>query len=239
MLPCALLPAGPAAPQTAADTHYALLGVRAGASGAEIRRAYLARLVTAHPDKGGNPETFHRLKAAFEVLSDPAERLIYDERLEWELGLDGGSSGGIIGSAHPSASCRRHGGVTVVVHGQTQGERPQQPSAAQHAACKGQGPGCSSELRHATEAILALQAGGDAAGAPALAAAHVARARLHAAAGQLHHALFDAEEALRLEPGSAEALVLAEELGAAAAGAGVADGARQAAGSSSDDDDPF
>lgn len=32
-----------------------------------------------HPDKGGNAERFSRVQAAFETLSDPRKRAVYDE----------------------------------------------------------------------------------------------------------------------------------------------------------------
>lgn len=227
---CAAPAAGaPPTPQAAPGSHYQLLGVPPEASTADIRRAYRRRLVETHPDKGGDPAAFQALQAAFAVLADPQERLVYDERLERAAG--GGASA-----------------VTAVVHGQTQGrapEREQWPGGTpQRGACAGQPPGSCSELQAATAAIRELQGSGGGSGrGPALAAAHLRRAALHQAAGALHHALFDAEEALRVQSDCGEAAALVGALLAAAAAAGSeqpAGAAAGAAGSSSDDDgDPF
>ncbi|KAL4430338.1 hypothetical protein ABPG77_002144 [Micractinium sp. CCAP 211/92] len=155
-----------------------------GASAAEVRQAYRKALITAHPDKGGPRERFEQLQAAFAVLSDPVERLIYDEN----------------------------------------------------------------RLAAATDAIKALlqQLGTSQRGSPAavsLGEAYASRAQLRKAAGQLHHALFDAEEALRLHPGLDIAAELRRELTAAIHVAEASDtGGRQThsegSRSSGSDDEP-
>lgn len=209
--PCAALLAGtPTVTRPAYCSHYMLLGVQRSASPAEIRRAYLRRLVTVHPDKGGDPAAFQALQAAFSVLSDREQRLVYNERLERE-----GTSGSSRSSGADGTGGRM---AAAVVHGQTQGslqQDVQQPCAApQRAACAGQPARGSTEMQDATAAIRGLQASGS--GASQLAAAHLRRAQLHQAAGALHHALFDAEEALRVQPKSDEAAELVAELLAAA-----------------------
>lgn len=200
------------------DSHYALLGVERGASAADVRRAYRRALVTAHPDKGGPRERFERLQAAFAVLSDPAERLIYDERLDRERGAGGhGSSRGIEVAAAAGARVQRAtAGVTAVVHGQAQGASQQALQPLQPPQRRQQAASCNSQLAAATAAIQELlQAGAAQPTSPAavpLAVAYAARAELRRAAGQLHHALFDAEEALRLHPGLGSAASLRGEL---------------------------
>jgi len=63
-------------------THYEVLGVRPDASGAEIRRAYLAAARVAHPDTAtGSEERMRDLNAAFGVLSDAGRRAAYDRTL--------------------------------------------------------------------------------------------------------------------------------------------------------------
>ena len=55
---------------------YDVLGVARTASEAELKRAYFA-LVRAHPPER-DPETFKRIRAAYERLRDPAGRLEVD-----------------------------------------------------------------------------------------------------------------------------------------------------------------
>lgn len=172
--------------------------------------------MAAHPDKGGDPEQFRQLKDAYAQLSDPTERLIYDEKLERMHGSSGGETAAGVAGAGPAgqAWCRRAGGVTAVVHGQTQGAPPQDPGVPQAAAAcpaaavgvGGRGGSELSGLQQATAAIQQLLAAS--ASAAQLAQAHLRRAEAHRAAGQLHHALFDAEEALLLQPHLPQAAAL-------------------------------
>ena len=58
-----------------------------------------------HPDKGGDPEKFKEVTAAYEVLSDPEKRQIYDTY--GEDGLKDGGGGGGGAEAHRSTSSNR------------------------------------------------------------------------------------------------------------------------------------
>lgn len=58
--------------------YYELLGVARDASPAQIRAAYRARAKVMHPDTGGTPATFRRLREAYETLLDPRRRAGYD-----------------------------------------------------------------------------------------------------------------------------------------------------------------
>jgi len=53
------------------DPHadFRLLGVAPGAPRAEIRRAFLAKAKTAHPDQGGTAEAFRQLMEAYHRLT--------------------------------------------------------------------------------------------------------------------------------------------------------------------------
>ncbi len=59
--------------------HYHVLGINSNASAAEIKSAYRALVKKHHPDTGGDEEFILALNAAWEVLSDPEQRLAYDK----------------------------------------------------------------------------------------------------------------------------------------------------------------
>jgi curved DNA-binding protein CbpA len=59
-------------------SHYETLGVKTDASPIEIKRAYRSRAKQSHPDKGGKQSDFEPIVKAYEVLSDPERRLLYD-----------------------------------------------------------------------------------------------------------------------------------------------------------------
>ena len=64
--------------------HYDTLGVTLQSSDAEIKRAYRKLAVLLHPDKNPLPEAeaaFKEVNAAYEVLSDPIARGLYNQLL--------------------------------------------------------------------------------------------------------------------------------------------------------------
>ncbi|KAI9837283.1 MAG: hypothetical protein M1819_000357 [Sarea resinae] len=67
---------------TSSHDFYALLGVTSTTPESDIRRAYRKTALKYHPDKNAdNPaavETFHLLQIAYDVLSDPAAKVAYD-----------------------------------------------------------------------------------------------------------------------------------------------------------------
>lgn len=67
--------------------HYAALEVTPQATHREIRAAYRRLARATHPDgNDGDPaleRRFKRIARAYQVLSDPARRRAYDERLTW------------------------------------------------------------------------------------------------------------------------------------------------------------
>ena len=81
--------------------YYGVLGVQKSASDADIKKAYRKLALKYHPDKNKAPEAeekFKEVAEAFEVLSDPEKRQVYDQF--GEEGLKGGAGpGGPGGSA--------------------------------------------------------------------------------------------------------------------------------------------
>lgn len=58
---------------------YAILGVDKDTSDEDIKKIFKKRSKECHPDTGGTAESFAELKKAFDILSDPAKRNLYDE----------------------------------------------------------------------------------------------------------------------------------------------------------------
>ena len=88
----------PSSPNQQGDStkFYDALGISKSADAAEIKKAYRKAAIKNHPDKGGDPEEFKKVTSAYEVLSDPEKREIYDTYGEEALkdGAPGGGGGG-------------------------------------------------------------------------------------------------------------------------------------------------
>ncbi|KAG7394041.1 hypothetical protein PHYBOEH_005899 [Phytophthora boehmeriae] len=72
------------APKKVASTvYYDLMGIATDATPEQIKKAYRKKALQLHPDKRGNTpesqEEFTRMKQAYDVLSDPQKREIYDQ----------------------------------------------------------------------------------------------------------------------------------------------------------------
>ena len=85
-----------------ANDYYGVLGVRRDADPDEIKKAYRRLARELHPDVNPDPETQERFKEitqAYEVLSDPGKRQMYD------LGADpfaqAGAGAGGFGAGFP------------------------------------------------------------------------------------------------------------------------------------------
>ena len=59
---------------------YEILGVPAGATPQDIKKAYRKKVQSAHPDReGGSSEEFDKIQKAYDVLSNPSARDRYDK----------------------------------------------------------------------------------------------------------------------------------------------------------------
>ncbi len=71
--------------------YYSILGVLRDASQEEIKRAYLGAAQRLHPDRNtavGDTEVFLDVQQAYEVLSNPKRRALYDATLPPEIKID-------------------------------------------------------------------------------------------------------------------------------------------------------
>ena len=79
-------------PQATSTKLYDLLGLKQEASDDEIKKAFKQLALKHHPDRGGDADKFKEIAQAYEVLSDPEKRRVYDTF--GEEGLDGRNSSG-------------------------------------------------------------------------------------------------------------------------------------------------
>ncbi|KAM9792132.1 dnaJ homolog subfamily B member 1b [Neosynchiropus ocellatus] len=80
--------------------YYDVLGIKKGASEDDIKKAYRKQALRYHPDKNKSPgaeDKFKEIAEAYDVLSDPKKKDVYDRYGEEGLkggGPSGGSAGG-------------------------------------------------------------------------------------------------------------------------------------------------
>lgn len=58
--------------------YYSTLGLKRGASDAEIKKAYRSMAMKHHPDRGGDEKKFKEISTAYEALTDPDKKRIID-----------------------------------------------------------------------------------------------------------------------------------------------------------------
>jgi DnaJ family protein A protein 2 len=85
---------GPRGPKKEIDNKkfYDLLGVPQTATFDEIKKAFRKLALKHHPDRGGDKEKFQELNMAYETLTDPKKRDLYDQY--GEDGIKDGAGGG-------------------------------------------------------------------------------------------------------------------------------------------------
>jgi curved DNA-binding protein CbpA len=67
---------------------YKELGVSPDCTSEELKHAYRTLAQIHHPDKGGDEETFKKIKMSYEILSDPVKRANYDATGSFEQPRD-------------------------------------------------------------------------------------------------------------------------------------------------------
>jgi curved DNA-binding protein len=68
--------------------YYSTLGLKRGASDADIKKAYRSMAMKHHPDRGGDEKKFKEISQAYDFLSDPEKRRMID------AGIDPNQQGG-------------------------------------------------------------------------------------------------------------------------------------------------
>lgn len=78
-------------PTSMRTSHYEVLGASEGASSAELKAAYRAKVKELHPDSGGTEDAFDALQIAWSVVGNPDKRRDYDSWLDDTRPVMGGS----------------------------------------------------------------------------------------------------------------------------------------------------
>jgi DnaJ-class molecular chaperone len=71
---------------SSSKSFYRILGVPKDSSANDIKKAYRKLALKHHPDKGGKEEDFKEISEAYDTLSDPDKRQLYDNYGEAGLG---------------------------------------------------------------------------------------------------------------------------------------------------------
>lgn len=187
------------------STYYKVLGVSNDATLKDIRRAYLKLSMVEHPDKGGDAERFAAVQKAYAVLTSGAEGFNCDDK-----------------------SVQQHNGSlktsTAFVHGQTW-TPASAPSWHETTffANETKSDAFQESVKKLTGKINFLQASiqtehdgesstKDESKIFALADLYIQRANEYVAMERLHHAEFDAREALALRPGFERAIAVLDDI---------------------------
>jgi curved DNA-binding protein len=62
--------------------YYSTLGLKRGATDADIKKAYRSMAMKHHPDRGGDEKKFKEISAAYDTLSDPQKKQMVDQGVD-------------------------------------------------------------------------------------------------------------------------------------------------------------
>ena len=62
--------------------YYSTLGLKRGATDADIKKAYRSMAMKHHPDRGGDEKKFKEISQAYEYLSDPQKKQMIDSGID-------------------------------------------------------------------------------------------------------------------------------------------------------------
>ena len=97
--PSLVVVASPKQSSSQGGSLYDRLGVDRSCTAAQLQKAYRKEALKCHPDKqGGNEAAFKELSHAYEILSDPEKRELYDRYGEAGLDNSPGAAGGFPGN---------------------------------------------------------------------------------------------------------------------------------------------
>jgi DnaJ family protein B protein 4 len=95
-------------------SYYDVLGVSKAANDVELKKAYRKLALRHHPDKGGDEEKFKEISKAYDTLSNPDQRQLYDTYGEAGLKMGGGPNARTYGfgadPGNPFAGAQAFGG---------------------------------------------------------------------------------------------------------------------------------
>jgi len=80
---------------------YKTLGASKASSPEQLKKAYRKACLKHHPDKGGDKDKFQEVSRAYEVLSDPEKRELYDRYGEAGIDASAAAGGGPPGGRSP------------------------------------------------------------------------------------------------------------------------------------------